>query len=288
MTLGTARTPGQDGTHFDKPTDVAIGADGTIYVSDGYGNNRVARFSPDGKFLGQWGSNKGDKPGEFNLPHSISIDAEDRVYVADRENRRVQIFDHDGKFLSAWKSDELASHSRSLSGRMVLPMLWMAAIRSRHHRTMAESFALILAVRCWTVGAAMATMMGKFTSVMTLPSARMARLRRRYLGPSSAEIRQRVRRHRRLEANSRSPVPPASVAVRTRLIEFNHQQMICQMTAAAFSSSPKISNPSAPSNSAELTTRLPRSRKKTASAESSPTPAATTRKAWPMRRGRWA
>ena len=107
MTLGTARTPGQDGRHFDKPTDVAIGADGTIYVSDGYGNNRVARFSPDGKFLGQWGSNKGDKPGEFNLPHSISIDAEGRVYVADRENRRVQVFDHDGKFLSAWKGDEL-------------------------------------------------------------------------------------------------------------------------------------------------------------------------------------
>ncbi len=107
MTLGTARTPGQDGTHFDKPTDVAIGGDGTIFVSDGYGNSRVARFSPDGKFLGQWGSNKGDKPGEFNLPHSIAVDAEGRVYVADRENRRIQIFDHDGGVLSIWKSDEL-------------------------------------------------------------------------------------------------------------------------------------------------------------------------------------
>ena len=107
LSLGTARTPGQDGTHFDKPTDVAIAADGTIYVSDGYGNSRVALFSPDGKFLSQWGNAKGDKPGEFNLPHSISIDAEGRVYVADRENRRIQVFDHTGKFLAVWKREEL-------------------------------------------------------------------------------------------------------------------------------------------------------------------------------------
>jgi peptidylamidoglycolate lyase len=106
MTLGTEQTPGLDGKHFDKPTDVAIAADETIYVSDGYGNSRVARFSPDGKFLGDWGK-KGNKPGEFDLPHGIALDARGRVYVADRTNSRIQVFDRDGKFLSEWKSSEI-------------------------------------------------------------------------------------------------------------------------------------------------------------------------------------
>jgi DNA-binding beta-propeller fold protein YncE len=106
MTLGTERVPGLDGTHFNKPTDVAFAADGSFYVSDGYGNSRVARFSADGKFLMDWG-HKGSGPGEFDLPHNVVVDAQGRVYVADRMNVRIQVFDANGKFLNQWKSEEL-------------------------------------------------------------------------------------------------------------------------------------------------------------------------------------
>ncbi len=107
MTLGTERTAGLDGTHFNKPTDVAFAADGSIYVSDGYGNNRIAKFSADGKFLLDWGR-KGQEPGEFDLPHNVAVDAQGLVYVADRSNSRIQVFDANGKFLRMWKSEELA------------------------------------------------------------------------------------------------------------------------------------------------------------------------------------
>ncbi len=106
MTLGVERVPGLDGAHFNKPTDVAFGTDGSVYVSDGYGNSRVAKFSAEGKFLLDWG-HKGQGPGEFDLPHNVAVDAQGRVYVADRMNVRIQIFDANGKFLNMWKSDEL-------------------------------------------------------------------------------------------------------------------------------------------------------------------------------------
>jgi peptidylamidoglycolate lyase len=106
LTLGEKGVPGLDGNHFDKPTDVAIAPSGEFFVSDGYGNSRVAKFSADGKFLFDWGK-KGNRPGEFDLPHGISLDREGRVYVADRTNSRVQVFDGNGKFLAEWKSGEL-------------------------------------------------------------------------------------------------------------------------------------------------------------------------------------
>ncbi len=106
MTLGTERTAGLDGTHFNKPTDVAFAADGSIYVSDGYGNNRIAKFSADGRFLLDWGR-KGQGPGEFDLPHNVAVDAQGLVYVADRSNSRIQVFDANGKFVRMWKSEEL-------------------------------------------------------------------------------------------------------------------------------------------------------------------------------------
>jgi peptidylamidoglycolate lyase len=106
LTIGTEHTAGLDGTHFNLPADIAFAADGGIYVADGYGNNRVARFASDGKFLFDWGS-KGTGEGEFDLPHSVAVDAQGLVYVADRNNARIQVFDANGKFLKVWKSPEL-------------------------------------------------------------------------------------------------------------------------------------------------------------------------------------
>ena len=90
MKLGEARVPGNDSTHFNRPTDVAITKDGSFYVSDGYGNSRIAKFSAAGKFLFAWGR-KGNDTGEFNIPHAIDLDDEENVYVADRENSRIQV-----------------------------------------------------------------------------------------------------------------------------------------------------------------------------------------------------
>ena len=106
MTLGAKNVPGLDGNHFNRPTDIAVAPSGEFYVSDGYGNNRVAKFSPQGKFLFDWGT-KGAQPGQFDLPHGIALDPQGHVYVADRSNGRVQVFDGDGKFLAQWKGPEI-------------------------------------------------------------------------------------------------------------------------------------------------------------------------------------
>ena len=104
MKLGVAKTPGNDSIHFNLPTDVAVANDGSFYVSDGYGNSRVVKFSKEGKYIFEWGK-KGNKPGEFNTPHGIDLDLQGNVYVADRDNNRIQKFDANGKFLKEWKND---------------------------------------------------------------------------------------------------------------------------------------------------------------------------------------
>jgi len=113
MTLGTANRPsdtGGDGRNskikrsagpFNGPTDIAFGPSGELFVTDGYANARVHRFSAGGELLSSWGS-PGDKPGEFNLPHGALIQGGRTLYVADRENNRVQVFDLKGRFLSQW------------------------------------------------------------------------------------------------------------------------------------------------------------------------------------------
>jgi DNA-binding beta-propeller fold protein YncE len=101
LSLGTGQ-PGTGTDQFDRPTDVAFGPKGEFYVSDGYGNSRVLKFSPSGALLGTWGT-PGTRGGEFNLPHSIVVDREGRVLVGDRENNRVQIFNSDGKLLEMWR-----------------------------------------------------------------------------------------------------------------------------------------------------------------------------------------
>ena len=78
-------------------THTALSPQGDIYVSDGYANARVHKYSPDGKLLFSWGE-PGTDPGQFNLVHNIACDDEGWVYVADRENHRVQVFDSNGKY----------------------------------------------------------------------------------------------------------------------------------------------------------------------------------------------
>ena len=106
LTLGEAGVPGADRAHFNLPTDVAVLPDGSFYVSDGYKNTRIAKFSAVGKFEFEWGT-KGEGKGEFNLPHGIAIDSQGRVIVCDRENERLQLFDPRGGFLAAWKGPHL-------------------------------------------------------------------------------------------------------------------------------------------------------------------------------------
>lgn len=102
MTLGTPGQPGEkEGDPFDKPTDLAVASNGELFVSDGYGNARVHRFSPDGELLLSWGE-PGAGPGQFNISHSVRLDNEDRVWVSDRNNHRIQIFDVDGNYLDEW------------------------------------------------------------------------------------------------------------------------------------------------------------------------------------------
>jgi NHL repeat len=113
MTLGEVNRPADTGFRigqspvrraggpFNMVTNVAVAPSGEMFVSDGYGNARVHRFSATGELLASWGE-PGHGPGQFNLPHSIAVDRSGRVFVADRENSRIQIFTSDGEFLKSW------------------------------------------------------------------------------------------------------------------------------------------------------------------------------------------
>ncbi len=94
---GGAPGAGQQSDVFQRPTDVAWDAAGNIYIADGYGNSRIAKFDKHGKFLKSWGS-KGSDPGQFDTPHGLAIDAQGNVYVADTGNKRIQVFDGEGTF----------------------------------------------------------------------------------------------------------------------------------------------------------------------------------------------
>ena len=87
---------------FNYPTEMVPSPSGDIYVSDGYRNSRVHRFSKDGQLIQSWGQPGKSAPGEFHLPHSVLVDPEGKVYVCDRANRRVQIFSPDGEFIEMW------------------------------------------------------------------------------------------------------------------------------------------------------------------------------------------
>lgn len=87
---------------FNYPTEMAPGPSGDLYVTDGYRNCRVHRFTRDGQLINSWGEPGKTAPGQFHLPHSVLVAPDGRVYVCDRGNRRVQIFSADGKFISMW------------------------------------------------------------------------------------------------------------------------------------------------------------------------------------------
>jgi len=103
MTIGTPKVPAVafSGDPFNRCTHTALSPQGDIYVSDGYQNARVHKYSPDGRLLMSWGE-PGTDPGQFNLVHNIACDDEGWVYVADRENHRVQVFDGNGKYEAQW------------------------------------------------------------------------------------------------------------------------------------------------------------------------------------------
>src|SRR5437879_8922992 len=83
---------------FRQVTDIAWDAAGNAYIGDGYVNSRIAKVDKEGNWLKSWGE-PGDQPGQFNVPHSIAVDAQNNIYVADRGNRRIQVFNTYGKFL---------------------------------------------------------------------------------------------------------------------------------------------------------------------------------------------
>jgi len=89
------------GPPFNRPTGIGIAPSGEMYVSDGYANARVHRFTPRGELVSSWGE-PGPGPSQFRLPHNIWVDKDCRVWVVDRENHRIQIFREDGKFLTQW------------------------------------------------------------------------------------------------------------------------------------------------------------------------------------------
>ncbi len=101
QTLGSPHRPGDPGAPFNLPTDVGRDSTGCIYVSDGYGNARVHKYSADGNWLLSWGE-AGTGPGQFDLPHCVRVDADDRVLVADRGNNRIQIFNTQGRHQDSW------------------------------------------------------------------------------------------------------------------------------------------------------------------------------------------
>ena len=104
LTLGSPDNPApeQSGEPFNRPTDIAFGLDGSLYVSDGYGNSKIHHFTPEGKLIRSWGE-RGTGPGQFMVPHSVAVDPTGLVYVCDRENSRIQIFTSDGQYVSQWR-----------------------------------------------------------------------------------------------------------------------------------------------------------------------------------------
>jgi sugar lactone lactonase YvrE len=125
---------------FNRPTRVFKAPSGRLYVTDGYGNARVHRFWPDGELFASWGE-PGDAPGQFNLPHSVWVHEDGRVFVCDRENDRVQIFDLEGRYRGAWTNvTRPADLAIDAQGNVYLGELaWEAGTRTMAGRPIVET-----------------------------------------------------------------------------------------------------------------------------------------------------
>jgi DNA-binding beta-propeller fold protein YncE len=101
LTLGKQKVAGDNTSQdtFNRPNVVAFGPRGQVFVSDGYGNQRVVEFTPEGKFVRIFGGKKGTGDGEMAMVHGVAIDSQGRVYATDSDNQRVVVFDAQGKFL---------------------------------------------------------------------------------------------------------------------------------------------------------------------------------------------
>ena len=109
MVLGRRGQGGNDEELLRRPSDVVVAPSGDIFVADGHGalldwrrNNRIVKFSAEGKFIKSWGV-KGEKEGQLFDPHALAMDSQGRLFVADRGNSRIQIFDQEGELLHVWK-----------------------------------------------------------------------------------------------------------------------------------------------------------------------------------------
>ena len=126
MTIGTKGVRGNDGKSFGSPTDLDWDSQGNIYIADGYGNSRVAKFDKTGKYVKSWGT-PGSGPSQFRTVHSIQFDSKDRAYVSDRENNRIQIFDTNGTLLKTW------NHLGSTQGIWISPKDEMYVLTHRNN-----------------------------------------------------------------------------------------------------------------------------------------------------------
>jgi sugar lactone lactonase YvrE len=105
LALGKPGIAGDGPDSFNQPSDVLVAPDGSIFVADGHGgdsNDRIVKFTKDGKFIKAWGK-KGTGPGEFDIPHALAMNSQGLLFVGDRNNNRIQIFDQDGNFKQQWR-----------------------------------------------------------------------------------------------------------------------------------------------------------------------------------------
>src|SRR5437870_3948506 len=109
--LGTTNEKGNDATHLNLPSGIAILHNGNLVVTDGYGNNRVILFDKNGKFIKQVAkgaggpADKGTGPGEWNLPHKLAVDADENLYIIDREGHRLDAFDKNLNYIHEIRND---------------------------------------------------------------------------------------------------------------------------------------------------------------------------------------
>jgi len=126
LQLGTTNERGNDATHLNLPSGIGVLHNGNIIVTDGYGNNRVILFSKDGKFIKQVAkgvggpADKGKGPGEWNLPHKLAVDAQENLYIIDREGHRVQVFDKNLTYIreiaNEWNPWDIAVSRKGTDG----------------------------------------------------------------------------------------------------------------------------------------------------------------------------